>query len=192
VTGVTVRALPGLRLDRATAAAVAAAAALCVAMGFRLGPSPVLPAFCYLAAVSVPLTIIDVREKRLPDVLTLPSYPAAALLLGLGAIFIPNGRWLFLHAIIGLAVAGAFYVLLAVIYPAGIGWGDVKLSGILGLYLGWCGARTFATGLIGGFVLAAVFGIALIVAGRASRKTQIPFGPFMLAGAVAAVLVLGA
>lgn len=186
------RALPRLKPDRATAAGVAAGAAGCVAMGLRLGPSPVLPAFCYLAAVAVPLTIIDVREKRLPDVLTLPSYAAAALLLGLGAIFIRNGGWLFLHALIGLAVAGAFYVLLAVIYPAGIGWGDVKLSGVLGLYLGWCGARTFATGLAGGFVLAAVFGVALIVAGRASRKTQIPFGPFMLAGAVAAILVLGA
>lgn len=126
--GITVRGMRGARLpavrpDRATAAAVAAAGAGCAAMGLRLGPTPALPAFCFLAAVAVPLTIIDVREKRLPDALTLPSYPAAAVLLGLAAIFIPNGRWHFLHAILGLAAAGAFYVLLTVIYPAGIGWG---------------------------------------------------------------------
>ncbi|MBV9379058.1 MAG: hypothetical protein JOY82_21805 [Streptosporangiaceae bacterium] len=66
----------------------------------------------------------------------------------------------------------------------------MKLAGVLGLYFGWCGARTFAAGLVGGFVLAAVFGVALIAAGRATRKTQLPFGPFMLAGAVGAILVL--
>jgi leader peptidase (prepilin peptidase)/N-methyltransferase len=67
----------------------------------------------------------------------------------------------------------------------------VKLSGVAGLYLGWFGARAFVTGLAGGFVLAAVAGLALIAAGRATRKTQLPFGPFILGGAVAAMLIFG-
>ena len=59
---------------------------------------------------------------------------------------------------------------------------------MLGLYLGWLGARTFVAGILGGFLLAAVYGVALMIARKASRKTQVPFGPFMLAGALAAIL----
>jgi leader peptidase (prepilin peptidase)/N-methyltransferase len=162
-----------------------------VAVGLRFGPSPLLPALCYLVAAGAALAFIDAVSKRLPDLLTLPSYPLALVMLGAAAPFIPNGWWHFTHALIGLAAGGAFYVLLAVIYPVGIGWGDVKLSGLLGLYLGWFGARTWFAGLLGGFVLAAVTGIALIAAGRATRKSQLPFGPFMLAGALAAILASG-
>jgi leader peptidase (prepilin peptidase)/N-methyltransferase len=162
------------------------------AVGLRFGPSPLLPALCYLVAAGVALAFIDAASQRLPDLLTLPSYPLGLVMLGAAALFIPNGSWHFTTALIGLAAGGAFYVLLAVSYPSGIGWGDVKLSGLLGLYLGWFGARTWFAGLLGGFVLAAVTGIALIVAGRATRKSQLPFGPFMLAGALAAILVSGA
>jgi leader peptidase (prepilin peptidase)/N-methyltransferase len=83
-------------------------------------------------------------------------------------------------------------VLQSFVYPAGIGWGDVKLSGVIGLYLGWFGASTLLAGLIGGYLLAAVTGIGLIVARRATRKSQIPFGPFMIAGTLAVLLVHGA
>jgi prepilin signal peptidase PulO-like enzyme (type II secretory pathway) len=158
------------------------------AMGLRFGGSATLPAFCYLAAAAVALAFIDARVSRLPDPLTLTSYPVAAALLGVAAAVLPHGPALFGHAVVGAAVALAFYLLLAVISPAGIGWGDVKLSGVIGLYLGWLGVRAFLAGLVGGFLLAAVVGVALITAGRASRKTQLPFGPFMLAAAVAAVL----
>jgi leader peptidase (prepilin peptidase) / N-methyltransferase len=83
-------------------------------------------------------------------------------------------------------------VLQAFVYPNGIGWGDVKLSGVIGLYLGWFGVSTLLAGLVGGYLLAAVTGIGLIVARRATRKSQIPFGPFMIAGALAVLLVHGA
>ena len=92
---------------------------------------------------------------------------------------------------IGLACASAFYLILALVYPAGIGWGDVKLSGLLGLYLGWIGPPALVLGVAGGFVLAAVAGVGLIVAGRATRRSQIAFGPFMLAGAIAVIVSLG-
>jgi leader peptidase (prepilin peptidase)/N-methyltransferase len=166
--------------------------ALFAGLGLRFGPAAPLPAFCYLAAISVALAVIDLRFRRLPDLLTLPSYPLALTLLTVAAPFIHNGWSRVIHGLIGMAVLGVFYLFLAFIYPAGIGWGDVKLSGVLGLYLGWCGARVFVAGALAGYVLAAVIGIGLIAAGRATRKTPIPFGPFMLAGALGAILADGA
>lgn len=158
------------------------------AMGVRFGPSPALPAYCYLVALSVVLAFVDAKHRRLPDVLTITSYPAGIALLGAAAAFLPNGLGFLLHAMLGGAAAVAFYLFLAAISPSGLGWGDVKLSGVAGLYLGWLGARAFVAGLAGGFVLAAVAGIVLIAAGKATRKSQIPFGPFMLAGALTAIL----
>jgi leader peptidase (prepilin peptidase)/N-methyltransferase len=162
-----------------------------VVMAEVFGPSPVLPAFCYLGAVGVALTFIDARHHRLPDVLTLPSYPVGLVLLGAAALGSPQGTRHLLGAAIGMAAAWLAFVLQVFIYPAGIGWGDVKLSGILGLYLGWLGARPLVAGLFLGYVLAAIAGIALLAAGRASRKSPIPFGPFLLAGTLAAIIVSG-
>jgi leader peptidase (prepilin peptidase)/N-methyltransferase len=160
-------------------------------MALRFGLSPVLPAFLLLAALSPALAVIDLRWRRLPDPLTLPAYPAAALLLAAGAMAIPGGARHFLSALAGLAAAWLFFALLAFIYPAGLGWGDVKLSGVLGLYLGWLGTAAVAAGLLGAFVLAAFAGLGLIAAGRATRKSHIPFGPFMLASAIAVIAVGG-
>jgi leader peptidase (prepilin peptidase) / N-methyltransferase len=160
-------------------------------MALRFGPSPVLPAFLLLAALAPVLTVTDLRWRRLPDALTLPAYPAATALLAAGALAIPGGTRHFLSALAGLAAAWLFFALLAGIHPAGLGWGDVKLSGVLGLYLGWLGAAAVAAGLLGAFALAALAGLGLIAAGRATRKTQIPFGPFMLASAVAVIAASG-
>jgi len=160
-------------------------------MALRFGPSPALPAFLLLAALAPVLTLTDLRWRRLPDPLTLPAYPAAAALLAAGALAIPGGTRHFLSALAGLAVAWLFFALLAGIHPAGLGGGDVKLSGVLGLYLGWLGASAVAAGLLGAFVLAALAGLGLIAAGRATRKTQIPFGPFMLASAIAVIAASG-
>jgi leader peptidase (prepilin peptidase) / N-methyltransferase len=161
-------------------------------IGLRFGASPVLPAFCYLAAISVALAFIDVAHKRLPDLLTLPSYPVAIVALGVAAPFVPHGGSHLVHATIGLVCAFAFYLILALVYPAGIGWGDVKLSGLLGLYLGWIGFDALVIGLAAGFVLAAVAGVALLATGRATRTSQLAFGPFMLAGALVVVIASGA
>ena len=161
-------------------------------IGLRFGASPALPAFCYLAAVSVALAFIDATHKRLPDLLTLPSYLMAIVALGVANPFVPHGASHLAHAAIGLACASAFYLILALVYPAGIGWGDVKLSGLLGLYLGWIGFSALVIGLAAGFVLAAVAGLALLATGRATRRSQIAFGPYMLAGALLVVIAFGA
>ncbi len=87
-------------------------------MAARFGPSPVLPAFCYLAGIGVPLAVIDARCQRLPDALTLPSYPVALALLGFAALLRPGGSGHFLGALLGLVLAGGIFVLQVLIYPA--------------------------------------------------------------------------
>ncbi len=157
----------------------------------RFGLSPALPAYGYLAAVGGVLAVTDARQRRLPDRLTLPSYPIALALLGLAAAALPGGGRHFLGALAGLGVALALFLVQVMIYPDGLGWGDVKLAGILGLYLGWLGLTALAAGLFLGYALAGAAGLALIAAGRASRPTQLPFGPFLLAGTLAAIALSG-
>jgi leader peptidase (prepilin peptidase)/N-methyltransferase len=162
--------------------------ALFVTMAVSFGPDPVLPAYLYLAAVGLALAVIDLDCKRLPDVLTLPSYPVAAALLGLAALTGSTSGSL-LRALLGGAAMYAVYFTLCFAYPAGMGFGDVKLSGVLGLYTAWLGWGAWAVGLFLGFALGGLFGIALMVARRGGRKTAVPFGPFMLLGVLVAVLV---
>jgi prepilin signal peptidase PulO-like enzyme (type II secretory pathway) len=166
-------------------------AAVFAALWLRTGASPLLPALCYLAAIGVPLAFIDARHKRLPDLLTLPSYPVALALLAVAAPFAASGGRHLVYGLIGMTAVWLFFVLQSFVYPNGIGWGDVKLSGVIGLYLGWFGPSTLLAGIIAGYLLAAVTGIGLIVSRRATRKSQIPFGPFLIAGALAVMLVAG-
>ena len=157
-------------------------------MAVRFGLDPVLPAFLYLAAVGLALALIDLDCRRLPDALTLPSYPVAVVLLGV-ATLLGSQSGEPLRALLGGAIAFALYFGLCLAYPAGMGFGDVKLSGVLGLYLGWLGWGALVVGLFLAFLLGGVVGVLLIAFGRAGRKTAVPFGPFMLAGVLVAVLV---
>jgi leader peptidase (prepilin peptidase)/N-methyltransferase len=94
----------------------------------------------------------------------------------------------FLRALLGgLALAG-FYLLLMIISPSGMNLGDVKLAASLGTLLAWFSWRLLIGGGFAGFVLAAIYGIALLISGRATRKQKIPFGPFMIAGAFLVIL----
>jgi leader peptidase (prepilin peptidase) / N-methyltransferase len=163
-------------------------AAMLVIMAARFGPVPALPAYCFFAVVGTPLAFIDTQHKRLPDALTLPAYPIALALLGLATLTAP-GPSPFEIGLIGMATAGFLFLLQALIYPKGVGWGDVKLSGLIGLYLGWLGLRTLVSGLFLGYVLAALVGLILLATRRATRRSQVPFGPFMLAGALIAIAV---
>ncbi len=83
----------------------------------------------------------------------------------------------------------ALYFALCFAYPAGMGFGDVKLSGVLGLYLGWLGWGSLAVGLFLGFLFGGLVGIGLVVVKKGGRKTAVPFGPFMLSGALVAILI---
>jgi leader peptidase (prepilin peptidase)/N-methyltransferase len=141
-----------------------------------------LPAYLFLAAVSVALAAIDIDVHKLPNMIVLPSIAVGAILLA-AATFVLGDWGVFVRALLGAAVLCAFYFLLLVVYPKGMGVGDVKLAALLGLYLGWIGWDALIVGAFAAFLAGGVFSIALILIRRADRKTQIPFGPWMLLGA---------
>lgn len=145
-----------------------------------------LPAFLYLAGVGLALAVIDIDTKRLPNSLTLPSYPISLALLSVASLTGAGLRPL-LQALAGAAAMYAVYFILWFAAPGGMGFGDVKLAGVLGGYLGWLGWSILAVGLLGGWILGGIIGIALMLTGRAGRKTKIPLGPFMIAGAFLAI-----
>ncbi len=166
-------------------------AAVFAVLAWRLGLAVELPAFLYLGAVGVALAMIDIDVKRLPDALVLPSYLVAGILLAVAAL--ADDRWDdLLRAAIGMVALYCFYFVLAWVYPAGMGFGDVKLAGVLGLCLGWLGWGELVVGAFLGFLFGGVLGLLLMAFGRAGRKSKLPFGPYMLAGAFASILWGGA
>lgn len=134
------------------------------------------------------LAWIDVRTHLLPNRIIFPWYPIAILLLGLAAIM--AGEW---EALVRMFLAGtalfAFYLLLHLIYPSGMGMGDVKLAGIAGLYLGYLSWSHLLLGTLATFLLGALVGVILIALRRAGPKTSLAFGPFIITGTALALLV---
>jgi leader peptidase (prepilin peptidase)/N-methyltransferase len=166
-------------------------AAVFLVLALRIGLDAALPAFLYLGAAGVALAVIDLDVKRLPDAIVLPSYVVALVLLGGAAV--ANGEWSnLLRALFGMAALFLFYFLLVLVYPSGMGLGDVKLAGVLGLFLGYLGWAEVVTGGFLGFLFGGVVGGALMAMRKAGRKSKIPFGPFMLAGALVAIVAGGA
>lgn len=139
-----------------------------------------LPAFLYLMAISIALTMIDIDVKRLPNVIVLPSYIAGGLLLAVAAL-VQGDLAALLRAAIGGAALFTFYFVVRAVYPAGMGRGDVKLAGVLGMFLGYLGYKELLVGAFLAFLVGGVVSIFLVAAGR--RKVRIPFGPYMLLGA---------
>lgn len=165
-------------------------AAVCAVLAGAVGARPELAVWLLLAPVLVLLTTVDRTVHRLPDVLTLPVAGGVVLLLGaVSPLPGAGGSWT-LALLGGLVLSGAYF-LLFVINPRGMGFGDVKLAITLGVALGWYGWDVLFVGAFAGFVLGAVYGLSLVVGRKAGRKTAMPFGPFMAAGALLGVLVGG-
>jgi len=149
---------------------------------------PLLPLVLVLTAAGVALTVIDLDHHRLPNAIVLTLYPVTVggLLLA-GAL---GGRWPLVAAGIGAAL---WLVVIGIPWLVsggrGMGFGDVKLAPVLGVTLGWWALSASVVGLFLAFGLGAVVGIILMIAGRAGRKTALPFGPFLLAGALVGLLV---
>lgn len=160
----------------------------CAGLAAAVGARPELAVWLLLVPAGVLLARIDLAVFRLPDVLTLPALAGTALLLG-GAALLPAHQGSWGRALAAAAALGLLYGVLFVVNPAGLGFGDVKLAPTLGLVLGWYGWGTVVTGTFAGFLLGALYGIGLIATRRGTRKTAFPFGPFMLLGALAALLV---
>lgn len=145
-------------------------------------------ALLYFVAISIALTAIDLDTHRLPDAIVLPAYPVLAALLAAAAIAAGDLESA-ARAAAGAGILFAVYLGLALISPRGMGMGDVKLAGVIGLMLGWFGWAALAVGALAAFILGGLAGVALIVARRASRNTGIPFGPWMLGGAWVGILL---
>ncbi len=146
-----------------------------------------LPLLLVLASAGIALGAIDLQHHRLPDVIVIPLYPVTAV--GLAVAGFASGSFA-----IGSAVAGAAVWCLTigliwlVTRGRGMGLGDVKLAPVLGATLGWLSFGSALVGLVAAFVLGAVVGVGLLLAGRAGRRTAIAFGPFLLVGAALGVL----
>jgi len=168
-------------------AAGAVTAVLLGGLAARVHPALVLAAACWLAACAVPLACTDLAVQRLPDPLTGAAYAGTAVLLLAAAAV--GGTWSALvRALLGGLALTGFYLLLMVISPSGMSLGDVKLAASLGTLLAWFGWRQLLAGGFAGFLLGGVFAGALLVSRRADGKQPIPFGPFMIAGAILAVV----
>lgn len=163
-------------------------AVVCAALAAATGTRPEIGVWLLLAPLGVLLAVVDLRVQRLPDPLTLSLAGAALGLLGVIS-FVPehNGEWLM--ALYGALALGGGYLVLFLINPAGMGFGDVKLALGIGAVLGWYGWPTVMLGTFAGFLLGALYGGALVVARKAGRKTAIPFGPFLITGAFLGVLI---
>jgi leader peptidase (prepilin peptidase)/N-methyltransferase len=155
-----------------------------------LGQLAAAPAFLTFAAVGLALALIDAQTHRLPDRLVLPSYPVLAALLA-GASGLRADWWSFVRAIIGGAVLFSFFLLVVLAYPAGLGFGDVKFAGLVGGVLAYLSWSALILGVFAGFLFAAIVGVLLLAAGRASGSTQMAFGPFMVLGALLGVIAAG-
>ncbi len=163
-------------------------AGLCTILTWRVGPHPVLFADCWLAAITPPLVAADLGELRLPNLLTLGSYPVALVLLAIAGGMDPSARAA-VRASIGLLALLAFYLAIALLSHGGLGPGDIKAGGLLGLILGYRSLHTVLTATVLALALAGVAGATLIATRRANRHTPIPYGPAMLLGALAALMM---
>ncbi|MFD7435851.1 prepilin peptidase [Streptomyces sp. NPDC059861] len=163
-------------------------ALLCASLAAVTGPRPELGVWLLVTPAGVLLAVVDVRVRRLPDPVTLPLAAGTLALLGVAAL-VPGHAGDWGTALLGALALGGFYLLLFLINPAGMGFGDVKLALGAGAALGWYGWGAVLLGTFAAFVCGAVYGGALVVVRKAGRKTAIPFGPFLLAGACAGLLL---
>jgi leader peptidase (prepilin peptidase)/N-methyltransferase len=177
----------GARLGPRTFLTVAAACVACGLLAVVLGPVAVLPVFVAAALLGVLLAAIDLSCKRLPDELVLPALWASVALLALVAWVSRDWRSA-LRAGEAAATLGAVLLVLAILPGAGLGYGDVKLAILLGLYLGWLGWGAVLLGGLLPWLLNGPVVIVLLLTGRISRKSTVPFGPALLGGALLAVV----
>ncbi len=180
---------PPLRIERGRRALVlgASSAVVCGAFAARLGDDVVLSAYCVLALALVAMSAVDLERYLIPNRIL---YPAAGLVLPLFVVSSAvDHRWGSLaRAAIAAGAAFAAFLVVHLAVPQGMGFGDVRLAGLLGFATGWLGLGHAFVGFFAAFVLGAALGLGVMAAGRGGRKTRIPFGPFLAAGAVVSVL----
>ena len=176
-----IAALPGLAWRCALATAVVGAL-----LGWAVGLALPLLFLAYLAPVGVALSVVDWRTRLLPTKVIAPSYAVVVVLAVVAAV--PGQDWDDLRrAAIGWAVSGGTFLLMWLVYPKGMGYGDVRLSGVLGIALGYLGWGPLLVGIYAGFLLGGLGG-GLLSLLKVVQRASYPFGPFMFVGAVVGVV----
>jgi leader peptidase (prepilin peptidase) / N-methyltransferase len=154
-------------------------ALLFVVVGLRVGLEETL-----LPALALTITLVAAAETDLEHHIIPNRLMATSAIAGVTLWAIADYSRLPENLIAG-AAAGGFLLVAAVAYPAGMGMGDVKLAGVMGLYLG----ASVAPALFVGFASGAVIGVAIALArGSSARKQGVPFGPFLALGGIFALL----
>jgi leader peptidase (prepilin peptidase)/N-methyltransferase len=176
-----IAALPGLAWKAALASG-AAGALVGLALGWRWQLLPLL----VLVPVGVALAVVDWRTRLLPTRVVAPTYVVVGGLAALAGALAGDAHDL-VRALWGLVLARGLFWLLWLVYPRGMGFGDVRLAGVLGLALGLLGWGQLVLGVYAGFVLGGVGGL-LLARARVVQRRAYPFGPFMLLGALVGVL----
>jgi leader peptidase (prepilin peptidase)/N-methyltransferase len=159
-----------------------------VAMVWRIGIHPELPAFLAFATALVILSFIDIEHHRLPNKVLGPASIVGAVLFAGAAVI--GGKWVSLeHAALGAVFYGLPMLVLGLAAPSAMGGGDVKFAPYLGFHLGWLGLRVVLAGGLLGLVAGGLGGAAALLVGGKGMKDPIPFGPFMAVGALIACLL---
>ena len=162
-------------------------AVLFAAAAIRLGPDAALPAYLVFFACLVSISVIDLELQIIPNRIVYPTIAVSLPLLALAAVAKTDIDPL-VTALAGAGIAFAILLVVHLVSPASMGFGDVRLAFILGLFLGWFDLSHVAIGLFVGFALGAVVGIGLMLFGGRGRKDSVSFGPFLATGAAIAVL----
>jgi leader peptidase (prepilin peptidase)/N-methyltransferase len=163
-------------------------AALFVAIVLRFEDSVETVAFCVLVAGLLALSWIDLRIKRLPREISYTTLAIGAPLLVVAALVDDEPRRIW-TMVLGAVLATMFMWAVHVLSRGGMGDGDVRLSPLLGAYLGWLGLAYVPVGLFLAFLFGSIVGVIGMIVGRADRRTALPFGPFLALGTVVAVFV---
>ena len=178
---VDIAARPGLAWESAVVSGLSAAL-----LGLVLGWSWSLLVVLPLVPVGVALAVIDWRTRMLPTRLIAPAY--AVTLVAILVAWLADGRDLvdLERTALGWLVYGGMFFVLWFVYPRGLGYGDVRLSGVLGLALGWVGWSELLLGIWNGLLFGGIIGGLLALV---TRRRDYPFGPFMLVGALTGVVL---
>ncbi len=142
--------------------------------------------FAVLAVAGALLVVVDLADYRLPDVIVLPLYGVLAVLLTATAWTQDQWPSVLRAGIVAVAMFVGYFVM--AMFASDLGFGDVKLAGVAGGFLGWFGIAQAVAGFLLAWVLMAVIGLALVLLRRVERKASLPFGPYLIAGAVLGAL----
>lgn len=158
------------------------------AFAARIGPHPVLASYLVLAPALVALGAVDLERLILPNRILYPAGAAVAGLLVISSAV--EGQWgSLIRAVLGAVASFAVFFGVHLASPRGMGFGDVRLAGLVGLVTGWFGWGQVLAAFLAAFLLGAVVGLAVMAVSGQGRKTRVPFGPFLALGAAASIVM---